>query len=214
MVKRPGWADELAEPLPVDGARSFQGQCVRSSLCRRRIRICRWARQDDDVTEAVPAIEPIGLSACPFCQVMVPQQNHPVRPAPAFEGETRTENRIRTRHSSSYPISVLTPVRMNSSEEPTSTTRLAPHGCSARRCGKAKNAESHSRGRSAFGGQPDRRVTTSALWQRNPAATQFLLKYQNTAGGVALAAVVYGVECRVIRREPAVAAGVSRVSQR
>src|SRR6516225_8836884 len=34
-----------------------------------------------------------------------------------------------------------------------------------------------------------RRVTTSALWQRKPAATQFLLKYQNTAGGVALVAV-------------------------
>src|SRR5262249_55100065 len=60
----------------------------------------------------------------------------------------------------------------------------------------------------------DRRVTTSALWQREPAATQFLLKYQNTAGGVALAAVVYGVECRVVWREPAVAASVSRVSQR
>jgi hypothetical protein len=65
-----------------------------------------------------------------------------------------------------------------------------------------------------FAGFARRRVTTSALWQRKPAATQFLLKYQNTAGGVALVAVIYGIECRVIRRESTVAAGMSRVSQR
>jgi hypothetical protein len=57
-------------------------------------------------------------------------------------------------------------------------------------------------------------VPRLALWQRKPGATQFVLKDRNTESGVAPAAVVYGVECRGVWREAAIAAGVSRISQR